>query len=132
MRNEYGLDVDYFTKLCAREFNPESISRQAPSCLARSLARAARTACPGVLAEHEFQWERLAHPGQIKAGDQLEFQVAGSKITAIVREVLNPGTTQEEVIYNRKRNHYFITAMALDGTSSHKQVLVRIRAGSDS
>ena len=28
MKNEYGLDVDYFTRLCAREFNPDVIRRQ--------------------------------------------------------------------------------------------------------
>lgn len=52
--NEYGLDADYFIKLCAREFSPEVIRSQRPADLARAFARAARTACAEVLDEREF------------------------------------------------------------------------------
>lgn len=127
MKNEHGLDVDYFTRLCAREFNPDVIRRQRPDDLARALARAPRTACSKVLREDEFQWERLDCPGQIIAGDEIRFTLSGKTITARVGEVLNPGTDREEVVYNRRRNHYFITAMAIAGTSTHKGVRVRIR-----
>ncbi|MFI8479675.1 hypothetical protein ACIGCM_03800 [Pseudomonas sp. NPDC078700] len=127
MKNEYGLDTDYFTRLCAREFSPDVIRRQTPADLARALARAARTACADVFREKEFQFVELRNAGQIKAGDELRFKVAGSVINAKAREVLNPGTEHEEVIYNRAKNHYFITAMAINGISTHKNVLVRIR-----
>lgn len=55
MPNEYGLDADYFIRLCAREFNPEVIRNQNPQDLARAFARAAHTACAEVLQEREFQ-----------------------------------------------------------------------------
>src|SRR5690606_37222440 len=55
MDNAFGLDADYFIRLLARELNPEVVRNQTPSCLARVLARAARTACAEVLAEPEFQ-----------------------------------------------------------------------------
>lgn len=55
MTNEYGLDVPYFQRLCAREFNDEVISRQTPDCLSRSLLRAAKTADAGVFFEREFE-----------------------------------------------------------------------------
>lgn len=55
MPNEYGLDVNYFIRLCAREFSPEVIRNQNPKDLARAFARAARTACSEVLLEPEFQ-----------------------------------------------------------------------------
>lgn len=54
MENTHGLDADYFIKLFARELKPDVIRNQTPHCLARVLARAARTACAQVLLEHEF------------------------------------------------------------------------------
>lgn len=54
MNNQYGLDSDYFIRLCAREFNPDVIRNQNPEDLARAFARAARTACAEVLGEAEF------------------------------------------------------------------------------
>src|SRR5690606_11764066 len=38
--------------------------------------------------------------------------------------VLQAGTEDEEVVYNRSKNHYFITSMVVDGSSSHKNVMV--------
>lgn len=61
MNNQYGLDADYFTRLCVREFNPDVIRNQRPDDLARALARAARTACAAVLLEQEFQPTAAAH-----------------------------------------------------------------------
>lgn len=52
--NCYGLDADYFIRLCAREFSPDVIRNQRPEDLARAFARAARTACADVLGEAEF------------------------------------------------------------------------------
>ena len=69
-------------------------------------------------------WQPLTAPGQIQLGDWLSFTVAGKFICAQAREILSPGTSAEEVIYNRRQNHYFVTSMAIDGTSTHKGVLV--------
>lgn len=127
MDNQFGLDAAYFINLCKREFSPEVIRNHRPEDLARAFARAARTACAGVLREDEFNWEHLRSTGQIQAGDKLRFTISGETVSARVKEVLNPGTDAEEVIYNLKKNYFFITKMALDGSSTHKGVQVRIR-----
>jgi hypothetical protein len=125
MSNEHGLDADYFIKLCAREFNPEVIRRQTPSDLARALARAARTACASVLREEEFEWTEVLATGQIRAGDKVRvYDAQGVPKTYRVHEVLEPGDPKrEEIILNRRRNHYFITCMLLDRTSWAKRAL---------
>lgn len=127
MDNAYGLDAEYFIRLFARELNPDVVRNQTPECLARVLARAARTACAQVLAEEEFQFDHLLRPGQIQAGDMIRFTVAGRRMEGVVREVLNAGRDDEEIIYNRKRNHFFITSMAVNGTSTHKHVVFRLK-----
>lgn len=66
--NCYGLDADYFIRLCAREFSPDVIRNQCPADLARAFARAARTACAEVLFEQEF----TAKPQQDALGEQPE------------------------------------------------------------
>ncbi|MGE4335847.1 MAG: hypothetical protein AB7E55_07720 [Pigmentiphaga sp.] len=70
-------------------------------------------------------WKPLTGPGQIKKGDLLRFAVAGKEIEAPAQLIINEGTGKEEIVYNRGKNHYFITSMAVDGTSSHKGVMVR-------
>lgn len=62
--NQFGLDSDYFIKLCAREFSPDVIRNQTPKDLARAFARAARTACAEVLAEAEFSGQTA--PAQLE------------------------------------------------------------------
>lgn len=69
-------------------------------------------------------WQPLTAPGQIQVGDWLSFMVSGRFICAPVRLVIDAGTDREEVVYNRGKNHYFVTSMAVDGTSTHKGVLV--------
>ncbi|PRA69327.1 hypothetical protein CQ065_07020 [Pseudomonas sp. MYb187] len=69
-------------------------------------------------------WQPITAPGQIKEGDWLSFTVAGGFICAQARLIINPGTPREEIVYNRQKNHYFVTSMAIDGTSTHKGVLV--------
>jgi len=69
-------------------------------------------------------WQPLRAPGQIQVGDWISATVAGSLICARAQLVIEPGTAREEIVYNRKKNHYFVTSMALDGTSNHKGVLV--------
>lgn len=70
------------------------------------------------------RWSPLTAPGQIKAGDWLSFTVAGEFKCAKVKKVLHGGTDREEIIWNRRRNYYFVTRMALDGTSTHKRVMI--------
>ena len=72
---------------------------------------------------------RLTGCGQIKQGDVISMVMAGRRICTSAKEILNAGTNKEEVVYNRKKNHYFITSMVLDGTSNHKDVSI-IPAGS--
>ena len=80
------------------------------------------------------EWMALTGPGQVKQGDMLRFKVGDSEIEAPAQLVLHEGTGREEIVYNRGKNHYFITAMAVDGTSSHKSVMVKsgqARAGNE-
>lgn len=70
-------------------------------------------------------WNPLTGPGQIKKGDLLRFAVAGKEIEAPAQLIINEGTDKEEIVYNRGKNHYFITDMAVNGTSSHKSVMVK-------
>ncbi|HFH4092573.1 hypothetical protein [Pseudomonas aeruginosa] len=80
------------------------------------------------------EWMALTGPGQVKQGDMLRFKVGDSEIEAPAQLVLHEGTGREEIVYNRGKNHYFITDMAADGTSSHKSVMVkrgRARTGNE-
>lgn len=67
-------------------------------------------------------WQPLTGPGQIREGYKVRFILAGKTITATAKLILHSGTDREEIIYNRAKNHYFITSMAVDGTSQHKSV----------
>jgi hypothetical protein len=67
---------------------------------------------------------RLTKSGQIKVGDVISMVMAGRRICTSAKEVLNAGTDKEEIVYNRKKNHYFITSMVLNGTSNHKEVFI--------
>lgn len=69
-------------------------------------------------------WHPLSGAGQISAGDWLCFTVGGKFFCVQAREILNAGTDREEIIYNRSKNHYFITSMAVSGESSHKGVMM--------
>lgn len=69
-------------------------------------------------------WRPLELAGQIQQGDWLSFTVAGSFFCAQAKLIIYPGTDKEEIVYNRQKNHYFVTSMAVDGTSTHKGVLV--------
>lgn len=77
--NAYGLDVDYFQRLCKREFTDDVIRSQTPSDLARAFARASRTADASVMNEPEFtrelsaEVERLRQVlGKIKADTRID------------------------------------------------------------
>lgn len=85
--------------------------------LVRSLACADQLQASG--------WAPLTGPGQIKEGDFVSFTVGDVPMCVKACMVLEPGTEREEVVYNRHRNFYFVTSMAVGGTSSHKRVFVR-------
>jgi len=78
-------------------------------------------------------WQPLTRAGQIQPGDRLCFTVAGKEVVAIAQEVLDPGNPDlEEVVYHTAKNHFFITRMAVEGTSSAKDVrfiAMRAQAG---
>jgi hypothetical protein len=74
---------------------------------------------------------KLRSAGQIKKGDLISLELAGKRICVTAREILNQGTDREEIVYNRRRNHYFITSMVLDGTSNHKNVYVIPAVGAE-
>src|SRR5690606_31007938 len=52
------------------------------------------------------------------------FTLSGEFFCVQAKKVLQAGTEDEEVVYNRSKNHYFITSMVVDGSSSHKNVMV--------
>lgn len=74
MDNAYGLDADYFIRLCKREFNDDVIGSQTPSDLARAFARASRTADASVMNEPEFTRELSAEVERLR--DALESSLA--------------------------------------------------------
>jgi len=64
----------------------------------------------------------LTAPGQIQKGATvvLAFKNKGQAHTVV--DVLMAGTDREEILLCRKRNLYFITSMAVDGSSWAKEV----------
>lgn len=66
--------------------------------------------------------KKLTAPGQIKKGDELTAEYKGKTRPYIAEEILNPGTDKEEVILDVEDNLYFITSMAIDGSSWAKNV----------
>ncbi len=69
-------------------------------------------------------WVALTAAGQLRKGDKIRFRFGQETLTETVALVLDAGTEREEIVYNRKRNFYFITSKALAGTSSAKEVEV--------
>lgn len=67
-------------------------------------------------------WNKLTGIGQLKAGMNIRFSMNGVDIETDVKEVLFAGTKNEEIVYNRKKNHYFIVGLVLDNKSHAKQV----------
>ena len=67
---------------------------------------------------------KLTDYGQITEGDFIIIDFCGARMCVTANQVLQKGTENEEIVYNRKKNFYFITSMVLDGTSNHKNVYV--------
>lgn len=66
----------------------------------------------------------LTRSGQIKKGDTLEVFNVGMKELHEVDQVIDSGTSGEEIILDSKLNLYFITSMYLNASSWAKQVRV--------
>lgn len=66
--------------------------------------------------------QALTCAGEIKPGDVIHCEFKGRAKKYRVKEVLNAGTDLEEILINKKKNLYFITSMAVDGTSWAKNV----------
>jgi hypothetical protein len=64
------------------------------------------------------QIQSINNYGQLEEGDLIIIEFKNGKVLSKkVNEVINKNTEKEEVIYNIKKNYYFITSMLLDGTS---------------
>lgn len=74
--------------------------------------------------EQVATWVALTAAGQLRKGDKIRFRFGEETLTETVAMVLEAGTEREEIVYNRRRNFYFITGKALAGTSSAKHVEV--------
>jgi hypothetical protein len=69
-------------------------------------------------------WKPLTRFGQVSVGDQVRFTIGEEHFHEKAKQILHAGTLGEEVIYNVKKNYYFITSMALAGKSNAKNVEV--------
>lgn len=67
---------------------------------------------------------QLTEAGQIKQGDTIHCEYKGKKQQYVAEDILGAGTKHEEVIINTLQNKYFITEMAIKGTSWAKNVEV--------
>jgi hypothetical protein len=68
------------------------------------------------------EWKPVTGAGQVRAGDRLRFTIGDKSYSERAKMILSAGTDKEEVIYDKGRNFYFITAMILSGFSNHKGV----------
>lgn len=66
------------------------------------------------------KWQRITKPGQVKVGDKLRFTIGDSKYSETAKRILNAGKCDEEIIYNKRRNYYLITSMAIANKGSSK------------
>lgn len=69
---------------------------------------------------------RVSGVGQIRAGSPLLLETRdGGFVPAKAKLVLFPGDPgEEEVVYRKRMNHYFITGMVLNGTSHIRNVWI--------
>ena len=92
--------------------------------LAENVYQAAIKAAPPYQSEDVLNmvWIPLISAGQVKKGMKLRFKIGDKTYHEKAKLILNPGTSNEEVIYNIKQNYYFITSMVIAGHSSSKEV----------
>jgi hypothetical protein len=67
-------------------------------------------------------WQPITKPGQVRVGDKLRFTIGDDRYSETAKELLHAGTEQEEIIYNKRRNYYLITSMAIANRGSQKNV----------
>jgi len=67
-------------------------------------------------------WQRITKPGQVKVGDELRFTIGDQKLSKKAKLIIAAGTDREEIIYNKSRNYYLITSMAINNEGSQKNV----------
>jgi len=68
---------------------------------------------------------QLLSVGQIKEGDTVLVTFKNNRRPYDVKEVLNAGTSKEEILLDIEDNLYFITSMAIDGTSWAEDVCIQ-------
>lgn len=107
-----------------------SIQKAMRALIAYIDGRTARTASAPAEAElvaeapRSREWQPVTEPGQVRKGDKLRFKIGDKAYNERAKLILHPGTAKEEVIYDKGRNFYFITAMVMSGSSNHKCVEV--------
>ena len=69
-------------------------------------------------------WLPITAPGQVAVGDKVRFTIGDAEYHETVKQILDPGTDKEELIYNKRRNYYLITSMAIANKGSQKNVMV--------
>ena len=67
-------------------------------------------------------WQPITTPGQVSVGDKLRFTIGDEEYRETVKDLIEPGTDKEEIIYNIRRNYYLITSMAIANMGSQKNV----------
>lgn len=67
-------------------------------------------------------WHKVTGPGQVEVGARLRFNIGDKKFSERAKLILNAGAENEEVIYDKGRNFYFITSCVMSGFSNHKNV----------
>ena len=77
----------------------------------------------------QMWFQKLTDFSQIDEGDLILIEGGFAKdvFSARAMMVLNKGTPKEEIVYNRGKNHYFITSMVLDGSSRVNEVVIARR-----
>lgn len=117
--------VDNFAGEVRIGFDSDDIERAKKRLIAYIDGRSAGTApAPTVEAPRSREWQPVTGPGQVRKGDKLRFKIGDKAYNESAKLILNPGTNKEEVIYDKGRNFYFITAMVMSGFSNHKCVEV--------
>ena len=69
-------------------------------------------------------WTPVTKAGQVRVGDKLRFTIGDKHYSQRAKLILHAGKEDEEVIYDKGRNFYFITKCVLSGFSNHKNVEV--------
>ena len=67
---------------------------------------------------------KLTKAGQVKKGDIVELTFKDIRRPYDVVDVLNAGTDKEEILLDVEDNIYFITSMAIGGSSWASQVTI--------